>query len=65
MVRYKKSETIVKMYVEQYFKECLLAFTYLHERETSITIKTVNEEFTRTPAGLEGFEILQVSERKE
>ena len=47
MVRHKKSDTIA--YVKEYFKEHLLGFMDLHGRETLITIKTMNKEFTKTP----------------
>ena len=49
---------------KEYFKEYLSIFMGLHGRKTSITIKTMNEEFTRTPAALKDFETSQVAKRK-
>ena len=49
---------------KEYFKEYLSTFMGLHGRKTSITIKTMNEEFTRTPAALKDFETSQVAKRK-
>ena len=49
---------------EEYFKEYLSTFMGLHGRKPSITIKTMNEEFTRTPAALKDFETSQVAKRK-
>ena len=49
---------------KEYFREFLLTFMGLHGRKTSITIKAMNEEFTRTPAALKDFETSQVTERK-
>ena len=36
----------------------------LYGRKTSITIKTMNEEFSRTHAALKDFETSQVAKRK-
>ena len=49
---------------KEYFKEYLLTFMGLHGRKTSITIKRMNEEFTRIPAALKDFETSHMAKRK-